>query len=60
MEFWQQLLLGALAVGALWLFLPSAKRAMQESPHGTASDWLGLLVPIAAVVAFVLLLFALL
>ena len=60
MEFWQQLLLGALAVGALWLFLPSAKRAMKESPRGTASDWMGLLVPIGAVVAFVLLLIALL
>ena len=59
MEFWQQLLLGALAVGALWLFLPSAKRAMRDAPSGSSSDWMSLLLPIAAVVAFVLLLIAL-
>ena len=59
MEFWQQILLGALALGALWMFLPSAKRAMKESPSGSASDWVGLLLPIAAVVGFVLLLIAL-
>lgn len=59
MEFWQQLLLGALALGALWLFLPSAKRAVKEAPRGTASDWAGALIPIAAVVAFVMLLIAL-
>lgn len=56
MEFWQQLLLGGVALAALWLFLPSARRAVREAPRGSASDWLGLLLPIAAVVAFVLLL----
>jgi hypothetical protein len=32
---------------------------LTESPRGSAADWLGLLLPIAAVVAFVLLLLAL-
>jgi len=59
MEFWQQLLLGGVALAALWLFLPSVRRALTESPRGSAADWLGLLLPIAAVVAFVLLLLAL-
>ncbi len=56
MEFWQQLLLGGLALGVLWMFLPGVKRAVSQAPRGSASDWAGLLVPIAAVVAFVVLL----
>lgn len=59
MEFWQQLLLGALALLVLWMFFPAARRAMQEAPKGSASDWMGVLLPIAAVVAFVMLLIAL-
>jgi hypothetical protein len=32
---------------------------MRDAPSGSSSDWMGLLLPIAAVVAFVLLLIAL-
>ncbi len=56
MELWQQLMFGALAILALWLFVPALKRSIKETPSGTAGDWLGVLLPIAAVVAFVILL----
>ncbi len=56
MELWIQLLLGALALLALFKFGPSAKQALSRSPKGSASDWLGLLFPIGLVVLFVLLL----
>jgi len=59
MAFWQQILLGGLALAALWMFYPAVRRSIKESPESTASDWAGVLLPIAAVVSFVLFLMAL-
>jgi len=56
METWmkvgQALLLGALFV----LLLPRALRMAKESPAAKPGDWTGALLPLAGVVAFVLLL----
>ena len=60
MELWQQLIFGAIAVFAVWRFLPGIRKSMQQAPQGKAADWLGLLLPIGAVVAFVILMIALL
>jgi|GEM_PF-195466 len=56
---WAQILSGLAILALLWFFGPSAWRAAKNSPKGTASDWLGLLVPIGGVVLFVILLIAL-
>ena len=56
MEAWEQLLLGAGALVFLFLVWPRARRAAKEAPPGTREDWMGLLKPIGAVVAFVIVL----
>ena len=58
MELWQQLLLGAVALLVIWKFGPGVKHAVENAPRGTGRDWLGLLLPIGAVVLFVLFLVA--
>jgi protein-S-isoprenylcysteine O-methyltransferase Ste14 len=57
---WMQVAMGALALIALFFFGPRVKEAVQNSPKGSAKDWLGLLLPIGGVVLFVLVLIALL
>lgn len=42
----------------IWLF-PRAKHVIQNSPKGSSQDWLGFLIPIAAVVLFVIVLISL-
>lgn len=56
MDLWMQIVLGALAIGAIFLFTPSIKAAFQHSREAEAKDWLGLLLPIGLVVLFVILL----
>jgi hypothetical protein len=58
METWQAVLLGALAVGVVFLFRPGAKAALERSRQAK-KDWPALLLPLAAVVAFVIFLIAL-
>lgn len=53
---WMQVAMGALALLALFFIGPRVKDAVQNSPKGSAKDWLGLLLPIGCVVLFVLLL----
>jgi hypothetical protein len=56
METWmkvvQALLLGALLI----MLIPRARRMVKESPVAKPGDWSGALVPLVAVVLFVLLL----
>lgn len=50
----------ALFMLAMVLFLfPRAKRAIENSPKGSASDWMGYILPMAAVALFIVLLIAL-
>jgi len=56
---WGQVLTGLAILLLLVFFGPAAWRAAKDSPKGSASDWLGLLVPIGGVVLFVILLIAL-
>ncbi|HKJ94338.1 MAG TPA: hypothetical protein VKA32_01765 [Gammaproteobacteria bacterium] len=59
LPMWTQIAMGALALIALFYFGPKAGQAVKQSPKGSASDWMGLLLPIGAVVLFVILLIAL-
>ncbi|MDH5766834.1 MAG: hypothetical protein OEZ38_12555 [Gammaproteobacteria bacterium] len=35
---------------------PRMKHAMQNTPKGTMQDWMGFIIPVAAVIGFVILL----
>ena len=50
----------ALFMLAMIIFLfPRAKQAIQNSPKGSGQDWLGYVIPMAAVALFIILLIAL-
>lgn len=50
----------ALFMLAMIIFLfPRAKAAIQNSPKGSSSDWMGYIVPMAAVALFIMLLISL-
>ena len=59
LPLWGQILTGLAMVAILFFFGPAAYRAAKESPKGSASDWLGLLLPIGGVVLFIIVLIAL-
>lgn len=56
MAIWEQILLGIGAVVLVFLFWPGVKVAMQKSREAENPDWQGALVPIVAVVLFIVLL----
>jgi hypothetical protein len=56
---WEKILLGMLGVLMLFLFWPGVKAAMQQSQEARERDWRGALLPLLAVVLFVILLIAL-
>ena len=50
----------AILVGfMLVMLLPHARRMMKQSRKGTSADWMGVLIPLGAVVLFVIFLMAL-
>ena len=50
----------ALFLAAMLIYLfPRAKQAIENSPKGSASDWMGFVLPMAAVVLFIVVLIAL-
>jgi len=56
---WEQVLLGLLAVVVVVWMWPGLKASLERSPKAGAGDWRAVLLPLAAVVLFVLLLVAL-
>ncbi len=55
MALWQQILLGVLALAIFLWFRPGLKAAMQRSAEAP-KDWKAVLLPVAAVIIFVILL----
>lgn len=55
MALWEQLALGAVALLVIFWFRPGIKAALQKSEQAE-KDWPGLLLPIAAVILFVIFL----
>jgi len=53
---WIKLLQAALLGGMIFFLYPRVKQALKESPKGSSSDWTSLLLPILAVIGFVVLL----
>lgn len=47
----------ALVLGAMIIFIwPNAKHMLKNSPKGSGDDWRGFLIPMAAIVLFVVFL----
>lgn len=59
MAGWEQVLLGMAAVVLVFIFWPGVKAAMRKSREAENPDWQGALIPIGAVVIFVILLIVL-
>ena len=55
-ETWELLVLGALVILLLFWLRPGLKQAFKQSQEAKNKDWLGVLIPLAAVAAFVILL----
>ena len=53
---WVKIGSALLLVAMLIFIFPQMRHAMKHAPRGNASDWRGALLPIAAVVGFVILL----
>jgi hypothetical protein len=53
---WELLILGALVILLLFLFRPGLKQAFKQSQEADNKDWMAVLIPLAAVAAFVALL----
>ena len=50
----------ALFMGAMLIYLfPRARHAIENSPKGSMKDWMGYIMPMAAVVLFIILLITL-
>ncbi|VAW59146.1 hypothetical protein MNBD_GAMMA11-3 [hydrothermal vent metagenome] len=46
----------AFLIGMIVLIFPRMKQAVENAPKGTMNDWMGYLIPLAAVIGFVILL----
>jgi hypothetical protein len=56
---WLKIVSAVFLIAMFFFILPSAKRMVKNSPKGSASDWMGFIVPMAAVVLFIILLITL-
>ena len=53
---WMQIL-SALGLGAMLIFIyPRMREAVKHSPKGSMQDWMGFIIPLAAVIGFIALL----
>lgn len=48
----------ALMIGMLVFIYPRMRHAMKNSPKGSTQDWMGFVIPLAAVIGFVIFLIA--
>ncbi len=59
MPVWEQVALVIVMIAILFFFWPGAKKEMEQSQQVENPDWKGALIPIAAVILFVILLITL-
>jgi TRAP-type C4-dicarboxylate transport system permease small subunit len=55
MDIWEKLFIGIVAMGALYIFLPGTRQMIEKSKDAP-KDWMGLLIPIGAVILFIVFL----
>ena len=56
---WIQIGSALFMLGMIVFLFPRAKQAIQNSPKGNMQDWMGYVLPMAAVALFIVLLIAL-
>jgi hypothetical protein len=56
---WIQIGSALMLAAMLFMIFPRAKAAIKQSPKGSSSDWMGFIVPMAAVILFIFLLITL-
>lgn len=59
MDIWMKILSAVLIVMMLVFIWPRARQMLKESPKGSSQDWMSAMIPLAAVIGFVILLMAL-
>jgi len=55
---WLKIGSAALMIGMLVFIYPRMKHAIKHSPKGTSEDWKGFIIPLIAVIGFVIFLMA--
>ena len=53
---WVTIGAAALMIGMLVFIYPRMRHAMKHSPKGSKEDWMGFVIPLAAVIGFVVFL----
>jgi hypothetical protein len=53
---WLKISSAIFMIAMLVFIFPRMRQAMKNSPKGTAEDWKGFIIPLAAVIGFVVLL----
>ncbi|MCP4767997.1 MAG: hypothetical protein GY875_17220 [Gammaproteobacteria bacterium] len=56
---WAELIWAGLLAAMLIMLFPRAKHMVENSPKGTMKDWMGFIVPMAAVILFIIVLISL-
>ena len=56
---WLKIASAIALIAMFFIILPSAKHMAKNSPKGSASDWMGFIVPMTVVVLFIILLISL-
>lgn len=56
---WMKIASAVFMLAMIIYLFPRAKHAVQNSPRGSMRDWMGYVLPMAAVVLFIVLLIAL-
>ena len=56
---WLKIASAIFLIAMFFFILPSARRMVKNSPKGSTSDWMGFIVPMAAVVLLIILLITL-
>ena len=56
---WLKIGSAVLMIAMFFMILPAAKRMVKESPKGSSSDWMSFILPMAAVILFIIVLITL-
>jgi len=56
---WLKISAAVFLIAMFFMILPTARRMVKESPKGSSSDWMGFIIPIVAIVLFIVLLISL-
>lgn len=53
---WTQIVSALALIAFIVILLPSARQMIKNNPKGSSSDWMSFIIPISAVILFILLL----